>query len=127
MIFKLAMVVSLLLSFGTAFADSNQQASQTSVQVLVYNQVKAGHSYRGQAVMTVRLKNGTSYVKHFDNIWIDYGFYTKAFGQGDQIKIKYNSKCEDLRWDATFQEIVANEFGGSNVEYILVEIAVKEL
>lgn len=125
MIFKLAMVVSLLLSFGTAFADGNQQESSAPVQVLTYNRVEAGRNYTGKAAVTVQYNDGTSYREHFESITIDYGLMVKAFKMGGTPMFSYDSDCKYLELDEMFKKIVARRYYRSNVLMILVEIAVK--
>lgn len=78
MIFKLAMVVSLLLSFGTAFADGNQETNLPNVSILAYNGgVFAGNRYVAEAAVTVYFKDGTSYVERYSGVTVDYGLTEK--------------------------------------------------
>lgn len=133
-------LMTFLLCGASAKADSQQvfnsvaltytshdgSSVNTPVKILSGTPVVKGHSYTGWAAVTVRLKNGNKYVEHYNDVVIDYGLLKKCISVGDLFYVEYDSECASLETDKDAIDYVARLWGGDDVAYILVELAVKQ-
>ena len=108
-------------------ASNGGSSAQTPVKFMSGIAIQRGHSYTGWAAVTVRLKNGNSYVEHYTDLIIDYGLVKKCIKVGSLGTIEYDSKCEFLEYDIDAAYYVSRFLGGDDVAYILVELAVKQV
>ncbi len=107
-------------------SSNANNSTQTNVQILSGTRVVKGHSYTGWAAVTVRYKNGNKYVERYSNIIIDYGLLKKCIKIGSSTVLEYDSECESLEGDTDVRYYISRRFGGTDVDYILVELAVKQ-
>ena len=113
-------------SFMSTSTSHDESSVNTHVKILTGTPVVKGHGYTGWGAVTVRLKDGKSYVEHYSDIVIDYGLFKKAIRVAGAYYVEYDSECESLETDKDAADYVARRWGGDDVAYILVELAVKQ-
>ncbi len=105
---------------GDSISDAKNE-----VAILSNIDVVKGHSYTGEAAVTVKYKNGVKSIYHYEGITIDYGLEIKYF-KVDNYEVEYQSSCERLTGDPIFRGYLQDYFGRNKVAYILVELLVKK-